>query len=72
MLDTFEAALDGVDVIALRPRLEHAQLMTKVDMARLGKLGGAFSVIPTVMNCDLTSHQLLRVFSPRMRKCLYD
>ena len=27
---------------ALRPRLEHAQMMTKADMIRLGKLGGKY------------------------------
>jgi predicted amidohydrolase YtcJ len=32
----------GVNVTALRPRLEHAQLMTKADMQRLGSLGGNF------------------------------
>jgi len=30
-------------VTALRPRLEHAQMMTKADMARLGKLGGKYA-----------------------------
>ncbi|KAJ3502166.1 hypothetical protein NLJ89_g9011 [Agrocybe chaxingu] len=34
-----DAALKGVNVSALRPRLEHAQIMTKADMARLGDLG---------------------------------
>lgn len=40
VLDVFESALNGVDVAALRPRLEHAQIMTRDDMKRLGKLGG--------------------------------
>lgn len=40
VLDAFEASLQGVNVSALRPRLEHAQLMTKADMQRLGRLGG--------------------------------
>jgi predicted amidohydrolase YtcJ len=39
-LDAFEASLKGANVTALRPRLEHAQMMTKEDMVRLGKLGG--------------------------------
>jgi predicted amidohydrolase YtcJ len=39
-LDAFEAALNGVNVTALRPRLEHAQIMTEADMIRVGKLGG--------------------------------
>lgn len=42
VLDAFEAALKDVDVSALRPRLEHAQIMTESDMTRLGKLGGMY------------------------------
>lgn len=30
---------------ALRPRLEHAQILTKTDMERVGKLGGEYSSI---------------------------
>jgi predicted amidohydrolase YtcJ len=40
VLDAFEAALTGINVTALRPRLEHAQIMTESDMSRLGRLGG--------------------------------
>ncbi|KAG6920121.1 hypothetical protein DXG01_010189 [Tephrocybe rancida] len=40
VLDAFEASLQGANVTALRPRLEHAQIMTVADMKRLGKLGG--------------------------------
>ena len=40
VLNAFEIALNGVNVSALRPRLEHAQMMTPEDMVRLGKLGG--------------------------------
>ncbi len=40
VLDAFEKALSGVDVPTLRPRLEHAQLLTEADMKRVGKLGG--------------------------------
>lgn len=40
ILDVFESSLQGVNVTALRPRLEHAQMMTVADMKRLGKLGG--------------------------------
>jgi len=43
VLDAFEYALDGVNISALRPRLEHAQIMTRADMARLGELGGNYS-----------------------------
>jgi hypothetical protein len=44
VIDAFEASLAGANVTALRPRLEHAQMMTKEDMARLGKLGGNYRV----------------------------
>ncbi|KAG2015924.1 amidohydrolase, variant 2 [Coprinopsis cinerea AmutBmut pab1-1] len=47
ILDVFESALKGINVTALRPRLEHAQMMTKEDMVRLGKLGVIASVQPT-------------------------
>lgn len=40
VLDAFEAALKDSDVKALRPRLEHAQLLAEKDMARFGDLGG--------------------------------
>ncbi|KAF4598377.1 hypothetical protein EYR38_006779 [Pleurotus pulmonarius] len=53
VLDSFEAALEGVNVTALRPRLEHAQLMTKADMQRLGKLGVIASVQPTHVISDM-------------------
>lgn len=39
------AALVGVNVTSLRPRLEHAQIMTKTDMARLGRLGGVTQLL---------------------------
>ena len=41
VLDAFEAALKDVNVTSLRPRLEHAQILAKKDMARFGDLGGA-------------------------------
>ncbi|KAJ7235541.1 amidohydrolase family-domain-containing protein [Mycena rebaudengoi] len=53
VLDAFEASLKGVNVTALRPRLEHAQLMTKADMQRLGKLGVIASVQPTHATSDM-------------------
>ena len=40
ILDAFQNALKDTNVTALRPRLEHAQIMRSQDMARLGKLGG--------------------------------
>ncbi|KAJ7779933.1 amidohydrolase family-domain-containing protein [Mycena metata] len=53
VLDAFEASLKGVNVTALRPRLEHAQLMTKEDMQRLGRLGVIASVQPTHAISDM-------------------
>ncbi|KAF5312069.1 hypothetical protein D9619_002308 [Psilocybe cf. subviscida] len=49
VLDAFESALQtaGVNVTALRPRLEHAQIMTREDMKRLGELGVIASIQPT-------------------------
>jgi len=40
VIDAFESALQGINVTALRPRLEHAQIITQSDMRRLVKLGG--------------------------------
>ena len=40
VLDAFEAALAQANVTALRPRLEHTQILAKKDMARFGDLGG--------------------------------
>lgn len=42
VLDAFEVALKDADVKALRPRLEHAQLLADRDIARFGDLGGKF------------------------------
>ncbi len=69
MLDVFEAALKGNNVTALRPRLEHAQMMTKADMVRLSKLGGddrehRATILYTNLVC-----QSLPVFSRRTRMC---
>ncbi|KAF9245006.1 amidohydrolase family-domain-containing protein [Melanogaster broomeanus] len=44
VLDAFEAALGNANVSALRPRLEHAQILSKEDIARVGKLGVIASV----------------------------
>lgn len=40
VVDAFEMSLKGANVTALRPRLEHAQMMTQRDRERLGQLGG--------------------------------
>jgi len=53
VLDAFEASLKGANVTALRPRLEHAQMMTKADMIRLGKLGVIASIQPTHAISDM-------------------
>ncbi|KAH7920922.1 amidohydrolase 3 [Leucogyrophana mollusca] len=53
VLDAFEAALKDVNVTALRPRLEHAQMLTKDDMERVGKLGVIASVQPTHAISDM-------------------
>ncbi|KAF9474742.1 hypothetical protein BDN70DRAFT_884495 [Pholiota conissans] len=53
VLDAFEHALKGVNVSALRPRLEHAQILTKSDMVRLGKLGVIASIQPTHVISDM-------------------
>jgi len=53
VLDVFEASLKGVNVSALRPRLEHAQIMTEADMKRLGRLGVIASVQPTHAISDM-------------------
>ena len=58
ILDAFEKALEGVNVSALRPRLEHAQMMTSADMIRLGKLGGKCyrGAVQYFPNLDLCSY----------------
>ncbi|KAG7091704.1 hypothetical protein E1B28_008106 [Marasmius oreades] len=54
VLDAFESALKDANVTALRPRLEHAQIMTKEDMERLGGLGVIASVQPTHAISDMS------------------
>lgn len=58
VLDTFEAALKDVDVTALRPRLEHAQILTQSDLERVGKLGGEHfvSLMSMEVESSLFSH----------------
>ncbi|EMD37766.1 hypothetical protein CERSUDRAFT_114429 [Gelatoporia subvermispora B] len=53
VLDAFEEALKDVNVSALRPRLEHAQILAKTDMARFGSLGVIASVQPTHAISDM-------------------
>ncbi|KAI0768647.1 amidohydrolase family-domain-containing protein [Trametes elegans] len=53
VLDAFQAALAEANVTALRPRLEHAQILAKKDMARFGDLGVIASVQPTHAISDM-------------------
>ncbi|KAJ7782863.1 amidohydrolase family-domain-containing protein [Mycena metata] len=53
VLDVFEAELKGVNISASRPRLEHAQIITKADRERLGRLGVIASVQPTHAISDM-------------------
>ncbi|KAF9255098.1 amidohydrolase 3 [Marasmius fiardii PR-910] len=54
VLDAFESALKGRNVTLLRPRLEHAQILTRNDMERLGRLGVIASVQPTHAISDMS------------------
>ncbi|TCD59895.1 hypothetical protein EIP91_011218 [Steccherinum ochraceum] len=53
VLDAFEAALQHANVSALRPRLEHAQILAQKDMARFGDLGVIASIQPTHAISDM-------------------
>ncbi|KAG1860354.1 amidohydrolase family-domain-containing protein [Suillus subluteus] len=53
VLDAFETASEDLNVTALRPRLEHAQILTKTDLERVGKLGVISSVQPTHAISDM-------------------
>ncbi|KAG1848859.1 amidohydrolase family-domain-containing protein [Suillus subluteus] len=53
VLDAFETASEDLNVTALRPRLEHAQILTKTDLERVGKLGVISSVQPTHVISDM-------------------
>jgi hypothetical protein len=51
VLDALEAALEHADVPAIRPRVEHAQIMDPKDIPRLGKVGG----MPNLSACGKTT-----------------
>ncbi|KAJ7287350.1 amidohydrolase family-domain-containing protein [Mycena rebaudengoi] len=53
IMDVFEATLQGVNISASRPRLEHAQIITHADRERLGRLGVIASVQPTHATSDM-------------------
>lgn len=64
VIDVFEASLKGVNVTASRPRLEHAQIITKDDRNRLGRLGGKR---PVLVASDLQTdpfHQVIASVQP--------
>ena len=66
VLDAFEAALADANVSALRPRLEHAQILSQKDMARFGDLGGQ----SLGYHVKIDTHediQLLQVYNLLMR-----
>ncbi|KAI0305633.1 amidohydrolase family-domain-containing protein [Multifurca ochricompacta] len=69
VLNAFESALEGINVTALRPRLEHAQVITHADMARLAKLGVIASVQPTHAISDM--HFAEDRLGPERVKLLY-
>lgn len=52
MIDAFET-LFGETTAARRPRLEHAQVLTEPDLARIGKLGIVASMQPVHCTSDL-------------------
>ena len=43
VLDALEVAIEHADVPAIRPRVEHAQIMDRKDITRLGKTGGMYT-----------------------------
>ncbi|KAJ4467017.1 amidohydrolase 3, partial [Lentinula aciculospora] len=59
VLDAFEKAAkelreeQGVELGERRPRIEHAQIMTKGDLKRIGKLGVIASIQPTHVTDDM-------------------
>ncbi|KAG5636156.1 hypothetical protein H0H81_008987 [Sphagnurus paluster] len=55
VLDSFELAGRklGVDIRALRPRIEHVQIIAEKDMHRLGELGIIASIQPTHATSDM-------------------
>jgi hypothetical protein len=56
VLDSFELASKTTNVPAMRPRIEHAQILRKSDMPRLGRLGGE----------HLASRSTLAVLTPSL------
>ncbi|KAF9653004.1 hypothetical protein BDM02DRAFT_3088406 [Thelephora ganbajun] len=69
VLDALGAALEHADVPAIRPRIEHAQIMDHKDIPRLGKTGVIASVQPIHAISDMwyAEHRL----GPERVKRLY-
>ncbi|HEX7012066.1 MAG TPA: amidohydrolase [Steroidobacteraceae bacterium] len=53
VLDTLEAALTREQLRALRPRIEHAQVLSLTDLPRLARLGVIASIQPTHATSDM-------------------
>ncbi|MCW2927732.1 MAG: hypothetical protein JWM86_1700 [Thermoleophilia bacterium] len=52
VLDALEATREHWDTLAMRPRIEHAQLVRTEDLARAAGLGVALAVQPTMLVTD--------------------
>lgn len=50
-LDLMEDVIKEVNVTALRPRIEHAQILAPTDLARFGTLGGMYGFMILVVDC---------------------
>src|SRR5690606_31899970 len=53
VLDTLEAVLTKEQLRALRPRIEHAQVLSLTDLPRLARLGVIASIQPTHATSDM-------------------
>ena len=53
VLDAFETSLNGVGLVGLRPRVEHAQIVRPEDVPRFARLGVIASVQPTHCTSDM-------------------
>ncbi|KIN96284.1 hypothetical protein M404DRAFT_16921 [Pisolithus tinctorius Marx 270] len=53
VLDIFEDVFAGANMSEVRPRIEHAQIMTLEDLERVGRLGVIPSVQPTHATSDM-------------------
>jgi predicted amidohydrolase YtcJ len=63
VLDAFESALQGLIVSDLRPRLEHAQILTPEHIQRIASLGCMASFFrirtsthPTLSDCEYSAY----------------